>query len=122
MKFLTIDDSKLMRSMLKTIVARTVGEHEMFEAADGKAGFEILESHHDIRIIFVDWNMPIMNGSEFVKLTRANPEFNKVVIIMVTTESDKDRIVEMAKMGVNGYIVKPFAHETVEMAIRKYIE
>ena len=122
MKFLTIDDSKLFRNMLKSIVSRCVRDYEMYEAPDGKVGLEILENNHDIKIVFVDWNMPIMNGSEFVKLARANEQFNDIVIIMVTAEGERDQIIEMAKQGVNGYVVKPFTHETIETLIKKHIQ
>jgi DNA-binding response OmpR family regulator len=60
-------------------------------------------------LIFTDWNMPNMNGIDFVKQYRASGA--KTPIIMVTTEAEKVRVVEALQAGVNNYLVKPFKRE-----------
>lgn len=122
MKFLTVDDAKVIRSMLSNIVKRHVKQADVFEAEHGRNGLKILEQNKDMDMIFVDWNMPIMNGLDFVKHVRADSSYNGVKIIMVTTESDRSKVTTAAKEGINGYIVKPFTQEILEKVINKYIK
>jgi len=66
-----------------------------------------------IQIVLLDWNMPNMTGEEVVEEVRKNKEWNKIRIIMATTEGSKASVLKMLKKGANGYMVKPFNEEAV---------
>ena len=102
---LTVDDSKVVR---KTII-RMLNEFgiEGREAEDGqKALEECNKSTPDF--ILLDWNMPIMNGLEFLVEFRKKPENKEVIVIFCTTENDMEKIQEALTAGANEYIMKPF--------------
>jgi len=114
MNILLVDDSMIMR----TILQNTLKKHDdadkftFFTAANGLLGLDVLKAK-DINIMFLDWNMPVMTGEELVYKMREDKKFNKVRIIMATTEGGKSQVIKMAKKGVNGYLVKPFDHNSV---------
>lgn len=116
MKFLVVDDSSTMRRIIKNSLKR-IGFEDIVEAENGK---DALEKMADIDIILTDWNMPEMDGLEFVKRVRSgNPS---IPILMVTTNAAKDDIVEALKNGVNNYIVKPFTPETLKEKVESVLK
>src|SRR6185312_8605428 len=90
MRALIIDDSRAMRRILGGMM-RQLG-FEVTEAVNGKAGFEYLTANHAPDVVLVDWNMPEMNGLEFVQAVRANSRFNIVPLVMVTTETEMEKV------------------------------
>lgn len=117
MRFFIIDDSKTMRNIEKSVLA-SLGYTEVGEAGDGKEGLETVEAFAP-DVILLDWNMPVMNGLEFVKAFRAKDKLTPV--IMVTTESEKTNVLEAIKAGVNNYVVKPFTPEGLSEKINQTI-
>lgn len=115
MKILLVDDSKTMRNIQKSVLAQ-LGHTQIEEACDGvdalskAAGFAP-------DLLLVDWNMPNMDGLTFVKQYRAKGQ--KQPIIMVTTESEKARVIEAIKAGVNNYVVKPFTPDILSQRIEE---
>ena len=104
MRFLLVDDSTTMRNIQRKILAG-MGHDEIAEAADGLLALTAFNAQRP-DVMFVDWNMPNMDGLTFVKKVR---EVDKnVLILMVTTEAEKARVIEAIKAGVNNYVVKPF--------------
>jgi two-component system chemotaxis response regulator CheY len=117
MKILLIDDSKTMRNIQKSVLAQ-LGYTEIEEACDGQDGLAKLESY-PADLILVDWNMPNMDGITFVKALRQS---NKTTpVIMVTTESERSRVIEAIKAGVNNYVVKPFTPDLLSQRIGETI-
>ena len=116
MKIITIDDSSTMRRIIKNTLSRIGYGEDILEAENGKQALDIL-SKNKVDLIITDWNMPIMDGLTFVKLIRSKREWNDTPIIMVTTESAKEDIIEALKAGVNNYIVKPFTPEVLKEKI-----
>lgn len=113
MKFLVVDDSATMRRIVVNSLKR-IGYEECVEASDGN---EALNAFDDsIGFVITDWNMPNMGGLDFVKNLRsgAGPD---VPIIMVTTRSVKEDIVQAAQAGVNNYVVKPFTPQVLKEKI-----
>jgi two-component system chemotaxis response regulator CheY len=116
MKFLVVDDSSTMRRIIKNSLKR-IGFEDIVEAENGR---DALEKLADVDIILTDWNMPEMDGLEFVKRVRSSD--SKIPILMVTTNAAKDDIVEALKNGVNNYIVKPFTPETLKEKVETVLK
>jgi two-component system chemotaxis response regulator CheY len=108
---LIVDDSKAMRSIVGRIV-REIG-FETFEAANGREGLTQLLAHGEVELILVDWNMPEMNGVEFLKAVRAQPGSSAFKILMVTTASDLEHVNTALEAGANEYLMKPFTKDAV---------
>ena len=121
-KFLTVDDSLTMRLIIKNAITNNFKDAVVYEAENGIKCLEILENNPKIDIIFMDWNMPKMNGSDTVNKIRENPKYDHIKIIMATTEGGREEVIEMISKGVKGYLVKPFRHENIIPLAEKMIE
>jgi len=114
---LVVDDSRAMRMILRRALERFG-----FEVAQAGNGREALDRIHrdsaPVALFLVDWNMPEMNGLEFVKNVRADPQFAAVPIMMVTTETEAEQISTALEAGANEYVIKPFTDETIEDKLR----
>src|SRR3954463_9238970 len=107
MRAIVVDDSRAMRLILKRIVGQ-IG-FEVFEAEDGQAALDLLGTLDPLpNLALVDWNMPNMNGLEFVTAVRADPRFREMTLVMVTTESEQSQIVRALAAGAHEYVIKPF--------------
>ena len=115
LKILAVDDSPTMRRIIINTLKRA-GYNEVVEATDGKDALAKLKVDN-INFVITDWNMPEMDGLTFVTTVRGMDEFKGLPILMVTTRSVKDDIVEALKAGVNNYIVKPFTPDTLKEKI-----
>ena len=71
----------------------------------------------EINFVITDWNMPEMDGLTFVSTLRSMEEYKNLPVLMITTRSVKDDIMEAMKAGVNNYIVKPFTPDTLKAKI-----
>lgn len=111
MQALVIDDSRAVRLFIGHIL-RELG-YDVVEAGDGQAGLERLGQNPDVRLVLVDWNMPVMDGLEFIRAVRRVPAWNAVRIMMVTTETECERVQAAIAAGANEYLMKPFAREVL---------
>ncbi len=111
MKALVIDDSRAMRRIVGGLL-RSLG-FETVEAGDGAEALAVLESGDDVQLACVDWNMPVMDGLQFVSAVRANPEWRDVTLMMVTTESEQSQIVRALAAGAHEYVIKPFTPDAI---------
>jgi two-component system chemotaxis response regulator CheY len=115
-KVLSVDDSGVMRR----IIGRTVDVlgYGFLEAGNGREGLEVLAKHHaDIALIILDVNMPEMDGFEFLALIKANPDYQSIPVMMLTTESERGKIIQAIKAGAVNYICKPFTPEDLTVKI-----
>lgn len=116
MKVLLIDDSSLMRKMVSRALRQAgIDISEVLEAENGEEGLKALAGGSP-DVILCDWNMPVMDGLEFVKRAQPSPP-----IVMLTTEGTDDKRSEAMRAGAKGYITKPFTPEKLEEAIRGVI-
>ena len=115
LKILVVDDSATMRRIIINTLSR-IGYNETVEAEDGADAYSTLESEDSINFIITDWNMSNESGLEFVNMIREGP-FKELPVLMVTTRSMKEDIIEAMKAGVNSFIVKPFTPETLKRKI-----
>jgi two-component system chemotaxis response regulator CheY len=117
LKILIVDDSSTMRRIIINTLSR-IGYSDVLEAEHGKAGLDQL-GKGGVEMIITDWNMPEMDGLEFVGNVRAqNPS---IPILMVTTNAAKEDIVAALQAGVNNYVVKPFTPETLKEKIESLL-
>lgn len=117
-KLMLVDDSVTIRRVIKNVLSRmVVGEIEFIEAGDGEEALVTLENNDDVQVIFLDVNMPRMNGDQFLKTIREKKEYNAIRVVMVTTEAEKSNVVRIMKLGANGFIVKPFTPETMKRSL-----
>ena len=107
MRAIVIDDSRAMRMILKRIVAK-VG-FDTVEAENGQEALDRIAGLAEVpELALVDWNMPVMNGLEFVSVVRADPRMRARTLVMVTTESEQSQIVRALAAGAHEYVIKPF--------------
>lgn len=112
MEFLVVDDSSTMRQIIKNSLLR-LGYENIFEGDDGIQGWNILDKCPNIGMLITDWNMPEMDGLEFIRKVRADIRFTHLPIIMVTMEGGKTEVIAALKAGVNNYIIKPFTPQVL---------
>lgn len=111
MQALVIDDSRAVRMIIGNIL-RDAGM-DVLEAGDGRQGIDQLENNPDVELILVDWNMPVMNGYEFIQAVRAQQVYDRIRIMMVTTEAESEQVTKALAAGVNEYLMKPFTKEVL---------
>ena len=112
MKILIVDDSITIRRIISTAL-KTVGYSETVEAANGKEALAKLENGN-VDFIITDWNMPEMNGLDFIKEVRSKPMYSSLPILMVTTRGTEHDVIEALQAKVNSYIVKPFTPQELK--------
>ena len=108
---LVIDDSRAMRMILKRILVGC--GFEVVEAADGQQALDTVAAGPVPDLALVDWNMPVMNGLEFVTAVRRMPGCRQMTLMMVTTESEHSQIVRALAAGAHEYVLKPFTAEAI---------
>ncbi len=117
MKILIVDDSSTMRRIIINTLSR-IGYTDVVEGENGMVGLDKL-GQGGVEMIITDWNMPEMDGLEFVQTVRGqNPN---IPILLVTTNAAKEDIVLALQAGVNNYVVKPFTPETLKEKIESLL-
>lgn len=111
MQALVIDDSRAVRLLIGNIL-REQG-FDVYQAGDGQQGLEQLQENPEIGLILVDWNMPVMDGLEFIKAVRQSRVWDSVRIVMVTTETESEQVQRAITAGANEYVMKPFTPEVL---------
>jgi two-component system, chemotaxis family, chemotaxis protein CheY len=109
---IVIDDSRAMRLILKRIAGQL--GFEVSEAGDGREALAVIaaaDTPPDLAL--VDWNMPEMNGLEFVTAVRADPRYRAMTLMMVTTEGEHSQIVRALAAGAHEYVIKPFTPDAI---------
>ncbi len=115
-KVLVVDDSGTMRKIVIRALNH-VGLMETVEASDGVEGLAVFQSN-PVGLVMTDWNMPNKTGLDLARDIRALG--SKVPIIMITTESEKGRVMEAIQAGVTDYLMKPFTQEVLQEKLQKY--
>jgi two-component system chemotaxis response regulator CheY len=127
LRALVIDDSGVMRKMvMKSLREAKLCDFEFVEAEDGRVALEKLKGEN-IDIGFVDWNMPNMNGVEFVAEVRQQERFDcndyPIPLIMITSEKTMGKIqTALDEAGANSFISKPFTVEELQAKLKKFVE
>ena len=119
LKVLLVDDSSMMRKAIARAIRKGgIDIESTAEAADGKQGLAELASQ-SVDLVICDWNMPEMNGLEFIRAAR--DDNYTVPIMMLTTEGTQDRVDQAMEAGANGYVTKPFTPEKLVESIQSIV-
>jgi two-component system chemotaxis response regulator CheY len=121
MRALIVDDSRFVRSLLRGMLEGMGFECE--EAGDGLVGLEKMRAGPEFDLALVDWNMPVMNGLAMLQGLRAEG-FERVKVMMVTTEAENDFILRALDAGADEYLMKPFDEDglTEKLALMELAE
>ncbi len=115
---LVVDDSKVMRRVMRNILG-SAGLTDVVEAGNGREALKRLDET-TVDLVMTDWNMPIMNGLEFVKAVRAQPRFATIPLVMVTTESGQREMAEAKTAGVDDHLCKPFNSLSMKALLTRF--
>jgi len=111
MRALVIDDSTTMRRIVADILDGL--GFATSQAGNGREALDLLDEGQEFDLACVDWNMPVMNGLDFVTAVRARRELRDLTLIMVTTEGEVSQIVRALAAGAHEYVIKPFTRDAV---------
>jgi two-component system, chemotaxis family, chemotaxis protein CheY len=111
MRALVIDDSRTVRIIIGKIL-REMGM-EVCEAGNGLEALEQLKRNPDVELLLVDWNMPEMNGFDFLRAVRSQRAYDAVRILMVTSEAQSEQVIMALNAGANEYLMKPFSKDVL---------
>ena len=116
-KVMVVDDQTSMRAMIR----RTLQDLGFRDVRDKPSATEALPAVQQDRVhlIISDYNMPEMDGLEFLKAVRSDPVIGKTVFIMLTGSSEKSVVQKAAELGVSNYVVKPFAPAALKEKIER---
>ena len=109
MKAMVVDDSRPIRRIEGEIL-RELG-FETVEAGNGQQALARLQEGELPKVVLVDWNMPEMNGLDFIRAVRGEERFKSVVLLMVTTEIETEQMLRALSAGADEYLMKPFQRE-----------
>jgi len=116
-KAMVIDDSRTIRLILADTLAQL--GYDVCQAGNGKEALAALQAETEgVGLILVDWNMPEMNGLDFVKHVRSDSRFSSVPLMMVTTETEMHQVTRALEAGANEYVMKPFTKEIIADKLR----
>lgn len=114
---LVVDDSSTMRRIIRNILS-SIGIRRIIEAENGARGLKEL-SENTVDMVISDWNMPKMNGLQFVESIRANPIYKDLYFVLVTAEGTKE-IRKAKRAGADDYLNKPFTVESMKNLIARF--
>ncbi len=110
MRIMTVDDSKAVREVIQN--AADVLGFECIHAEDGREAMAKLDEYDgNIDLVLLDWNMPIMDGMETLESIKSHGRHKSIPVTMVTTESEREKVVAAIRAGAKNYVMKPFSQE-----------
>ncbi len=111
MRALIVDDSRSMRSILRRLVA-PLGFADIDEAEHGMAALERLDGNLP-ELVLVDWNMPVMGGHEFLVEMRKQRAYDRVKVLVVTSDSSPRTVMDALRAGADEYAMKPVNEDVI---------
>ena len=122
MRILIVDDSSMMRAMIKRVVKLTnVPVEEILEAGDGAEALTLLEQH-DVQLLLTDINMPVMNGAELLRALADDDRWSGLTRVIISTDGSTARREEAAELDVRCYLEKPFSPEVLRDVLNDVAE
>jgi two-component system, chemotaxis family, chemotaxis protein CheY len=118
MRALVVDDSRVSRRILSRILGKL--GFEVSEAGSGAEALDWLkEMNQSAQLVMLDWNMPLMDGIEFLRAVRAQPNYARLKIVMVTTNTQLRDVVVALEAGADEYITKPLTQDLVRSKLER---
>lgn len=108
---LVIDDSRAMRSLLTRLMTGLGFDTD--SAEHGQAALDLLDAEGPVDVALVDWNMPVMDGLSFVRTVRDDRRWDRIKLLMVTSEASPRNVYEAMKAGADEYAMKPVTADAV---------
>lgn len=124
MKILIVDDSLLDRKLLMNVLKKGDITNEILQAVDGEEGLKLLGAHHeDICLILLDWQMPKVNGIDFMKAVVKVPDLAKKPIVMITASGSDDsrQLAYETNPDLAAYVVKPYKKEYLINVVQSFV-
>ena len=117
---LIVEDSKAIRSMIRVSLEEAGG----FYATEAGNGFEALKTlpTRSFDLIITDINMPDINGLELIGYVKSNPSYQKIPLIIVSTEKTEEDKKRGMALGAAGYVVKPFRKDELMAMVEKVLK
>ncbi len=119
-KVLVVEDSELLHNMYQLALKR-YEDCQYVKANNGREGLDVLASEHDVDLILLDINMPIMNGIEFLQAIKQQEAYQEIPVIIISTEGKEEDTKRGLEMGARAYITKPFQsvmlHELIDQVL-----
>jgi len=125
MKILLMNDSRVSLKILEDMLKRINPVLEVLTAKDGQEGLEILQrDFEDVCLILTDWNMPRMDGLEFMRVTRKEARLASIPVIMITATWTKEEqeVVRLVNPDLAGYLISPVKQEDLAAAITPFFK
>jgi len=121
LKVLIVDDDFINRKLIQALLKRHTNlVSEVLEADNGSEALKVLKEHPDINLILLDILMPILDGKEFLKIFRSDPENSRVPVIVLSTDDTQKSIV--LDLGAEDFIIKPIGEEELIDRIRYWTQ
>lgn len=118
MKILIVEDTITMRHILLHML-RNLGFEDLEEAVDGAHALEVIKKHK-FDLIITDMNMPRMDGFELLQAVKADQKLAHIPVMMVTCDTDMDKIKIALAAKVAGFILKPFNQQTLDKQLKRF--
>ncbi len=115
---LVVDDSRIMRNIVKNTFTSMNIPCSFIEASNGKEALSRLEEQ-EVHLVLLDWNMPELSGLDFLKTVRSQDKHKNLPIIMVTSEAARYNVIEALKNGATDYIIKPVNEKSFKEKLSK---
>ena len=114
-KVLVVDDSKLLHRMFEMMLR----QYPLVHAYDGKEALQQLKENRDVDLVLLDMNMPKMNGLELLEAMKADARFQRIPVVLVTTEGSDEQTQRGLEAGAAEYVKKPFRNEELLAVVQR---
>ena len=127
LRILIVDDSPAMRAYVRrTVQLASLPVKNIFEAANGLEALAVVGKENrdpnKLDMIFVDLNMPVMNGEEFVEKLREDERDAKLPVLIISTDATQQRVKRLRELGAQGYISKPCQPEMIRLKVQQILD
>lgn len=104
---------------MRAILGKILGElgYQVLQAGNGREGLACLKEHGSVDLVLVDWNMPEMNGIDFLQAVRKEPVYARMRMMMVSTETEAAEISKALGVGADEYVMKPFTRDVLQQKL-----
>jgi len=118
MKILVVDDDRTTRKLLSLYL-----KGNGFDVVTAENGLDAIEKlgGETVHLVVTDLNMPYMDGIEFIRTMKANPDTGHIPALMITTEDDDEERQRAASAGADGYLIKPVTSDVVTLKVRQLL-